>query len=532
MVADRTPISFVVPLLLSFVLQLTVAAEAVEKPVPDSGQTTGTAGKRSTVRSTEQASSTSRSGGGHSHTNSDSNQSGTGSITGRSTGHSGTGHSGIGHSGTGHSGATASARGHLGASHSSLGHTGTTGSNTSRSGASHSHVSASTASRSEAKSSPRFVSVLVRDRHGRLKRVLREESISGKSTSLTAGGGAGDRQKGGASRFHIEKRRVVIVTRDRHGRAHRTTRIEEVRVADQKEAKGSASQKADGKGKDNDDEPKEAVHVSPNFSKTYALYDQGVNARLSREYQAAISDLGRALDMVPENDHGGIPVLQLNMEYDLALAAEGKGDFDLAARYYARAVADRPNFTEASVRLATVLAKNGNYVDALKAARAGVEHSPGDPRTHAILAVIMAKMGLSAQASLERQKTATLLANPSNIHLPPEPAASQVSPNQTTQPTVPGSGGTPSHDETQEMIPTEAPMSQPQGGDTDQLGAPGTNPSPSSSPPSSPSSVKSPNGASEIDSRKGVNKSGEQQSLPSNQMLHSAPTPGQTSSQR
>src|SRR5262249_25433925 len=147
---------------------------------------------------------------------------------------------------------------------------------------------------------------------------------------------------------------------------HRTTRIEEVRVADEKENKTSVSRVEENKANNNDDEPKEAVHVSPNFSKTYALYDQGVNARLSHDYQAAISDLGRALDMVPGNDHGGVSVLQLNMEYDLAMAAEQKGDLELAARYYARALADRPNFTEASVRLSTVLAKGGRYAEALK----------------------------------------------------------------------------------------------------------------------------------------------------------------------
>ena len=108
----------------------------------------------------------------------------------------------------------------------------------------------------------------------------------------------------------------------------------------------------------------EPERLNPNFGKCYSLYDEGANARISGNYLLAISDLGHALSMVPANAHGGPSVLQLNMEYELAQSAEAQGDLPLAARYYARALSDRPNFTEAAVRLTTILARSGNYQEA------------------------------------------------------------------------------------------------------------------------------------------------------------------------
>jgi tetratricopeptide (TPR) repeat protein len=498
MVADRKAISIFVMLLLATLAQLNVAVEAVENSAHGKPSNEGQVARHSRAHHLDAAASS---------------------------------HGAAGHSGSSHARAGTSEAGRTGKNHARATASGASTGNALKS------PSEARRSNKDLGRETRFVSVLVRDRHGRLRRLVKEESISGKAASAASERGTNTGRKGGSpSRFHIEKRRVVIVTRDRHGRLHRTTRIESVRVVDQKEGQGSAAQKVEGKGQENDDEPKEVVHVSPNFSKTYALYDQGVNARLSKEYQAAISDLGRALDMVPENDHGGISVLQLNMEYDLAMAAEQKGDFSLAARYYARAVADRANFTEASVRLATVLAKSGNYAEALKAARAGVEHSPGDPRTHAVLAVILAKMGQSAQANFERQKTATLLANPSNIHLPPD-AVVPVLPNQNVEPA--GSGvhaASGPHDETQEMIPTEAPMPQTENAETEQPAArePNSNALPGAPPGGLPSALqgrssitssgKGPGSSSELEVKKTSKQNG-QAAAPANP-LPSAPTPG------
>ncbi len=136
-------------------------------------------------------------------------------------------------------------------------------------------------------------------------------------------------------------------------------------------------------GEEEQKESTEPPHEYTNYGKAYSLFDEGTNARLSGNYQLAIASLSKALDLVPDNAHGGPSVLTLNMEYELAQAAESSGDYALAARYYARAVTDRPNFVDASVRLVQCLARCGKSTEALSAARDAVEHNPNDPRAQA-----------------------------------------------------------------------------------------------------------------------------------------------------
>jgi hypothetical protein len=238
--------------------------------------------------------------------------------------------------------------------------------------------------------------------------------------------------------MHKVSKRVALMVKDRHGHLHKVYKTETVEVADvHAHAHGHGihsgiahsqndDSKDDGKVKKtarDEREPKsdgvEPERFNSSYGKAYALYDEGANARISGDYPLAISNLGRALAMVPANSHGGPSVLQLNMEYDLAQAAEAQGDMALAARYYARALSDRPNFTEAAVRLATVLAKAGNYGDALRAARSAVQRSPNDPRTHALLSVLLEKAGSSEEAKSEKQKSKALMVNIKSLDTAP-----------------------------------------------------------------------------------------------------------------
>jgi predicted Zn-dependent protease len=254
------------------------------------------------------------------------------------------------------------------------------------------------------------VAVVARDRHGHKHTVFKKVLVPVTEPIVA---------------MHKVTKRVVMMVKDRHGRLHKVFRTETIEVADV-HAHGRNSQS--GVHPQNEDdvtklrktahgdlEPKsdgtEPERLNPSYGKAYALYDEGANARISGDYPLAISNLGRALAMVPANSHGGPSVLQLNMEYDLAQAAEAQGDMALAARYYARALSDRPNFTEAAVRLATVLAKAGNYGDALRAARSAVQRSPNDPRTHAVLSVLLERAGSPDEAKTEKQKSKALMAN-------------------------------------------------------------------------------------------------------------------------
>jgi hypothetical protein len=240
---------------------------------------------------------------------------------------------------------------------------------------------------------------------------------------------------------------TVHVIRDRHGRIIRRETVVSVEkvtgphkhhVALQREEKVvTAKEKIEPQSPPENQELPSEYH---DFQKAYSLYDEGTNARLAGNYSEAVTHISRALNLVPSNAHGGPSVLVLNMEYDLAQAAEGAGDLPLAARYYARALADRPNFPEASVHLARVLALSGKLDEALRAARDGVARSPNDARTHSMLALLLTKNGQGTEASIESRKAQSLLSSGnSRSYVQPGPGSSP-SFKSNTQNSFSGSG--------------------------------------------------------------------------------------------
>jgi hypothetical protein len=226
--------------------------------------------------------------------------------------------------------------------------------------------------------------------------------------------------------------KTVHVIRDRHGRIIRRETVVTVEKVTGPHKHHGALQKEEqvvtAKEKIEPQSPPENQELPSeyhDFQKAYSLYDEGTNARLAGNYSEAVTHISRALNLVPSNAHGGPSVLVLNMEYDLAQAAEGSGDLPLAARYYARALADRPNFPEASVHLARVLALSGKLDEALRAARDGISRSPNDARVHSMLALLLTKNGQGTEASLESRKAQSLLSSGSSrTYVQPGPGSS------------------------------------------------------------------------------------------------------------
>ena len=224
----------------------------------------------------------------------------------------------------------------------------------------------------------------------------------------------------------------VHVVRDRHGRIIRRETVITVQkipgahkhheALQKEEQVVTAKEKIEPQSSPENQELPSEYH---DFQKAYSLYDEGTNAKLAGNYSEAVTHISRALNLVPGNAHGGPSVLVLNMEYDLAQAAEGSGDLSLAARYYARALADRPNFPEASVHLARVLALSGKLDEALRAARDGVFRSPNDARVHSMLALLLNKNGQGTEATIESRKAQNLLSvGSSRSYVQPGPGTS------------------------------------------------------------------------------------------------------------
>ncbi len=248
----------------------------------------------------------------------------------------------------------------------------------------------------------------------------------------------------------VETKNTVHVIRDRHGRIIRRETVVTIEKQTGSHKHHTSLQKEEqvvtAKEKVEPQSPPENQELPSeyhDFQKAYALYDEGTNARLAGNYAEAVTNISRALNLVPSNAHAGPSVLVLNMEYDLAQAAESSGDLPLAARYYARALSDRPNFPEASVHLAKVLALNGKLDEALRAARDGVSRSPNDARVHSMLALLLTKNGQSTEAVIESRKTQSLLSSGSSrTYVQPGPG-SAPSFKSTTQNSFSGNGVTP-----------------------------------------------------------------------------------------
>jgi Tetratricopeptide repeat len=327
----------------------------------------------------------------------------------------------------------------------------------------HHHAAQSTASAPEP-DQKREATTVITDKHGKRHEVVAEVTV--------------DRHGRRHKHYHEVAQETVV--RDKHGhiikRFFREVAHGHSRALQGEEAVAGAPKKEQEEVVQR--EPEELPHEYGSYSKVYALYDEATNARLAGNYKSAIASLSKALDMVPANAHGGPSLLSLNMEFELAQAAEASGNFGLSARYFARAVADRPNFTEAFVRLASVLARNGQSGEALRAARSAVEHNPNDPRAHTILSVMLGRNGLSADAKAEKIRAQNLMG--SNTRIDPVPAEPPA--NATTSPAN-QSDANDGQNSNPSTYPSNNPLSNPAGNlETGPASSPANSSIPSSAP--------------------------------------------------
>jgi hypothetical protein len=366
----------------------------------------------------------------------------------------------------------------------------------------HHHAAPSTASAAPEPDQKREPTTVITDKHGKRHEVVAEVTV--------------DRHGHRHKHYHEVAQETVV--RDKHG--HIVKRFfREVAHGHNRAFQGEESVAGASKKKEEEvvqKEPEELPHEYGSYSKVYALYDEASNARLAGNYKSAIATLSRALDMVPANAHGGPSLLSLNMEFELAQAAEASGNFGLSARYFARAVADRPNFTEAFVHLASVLARNGQSGEALRAARSAVEHNPNDPRAHTILSVMLGRNGFSADAKAEKIRAQNLMGSNTRIDaVPAEPPA-----NATTS-----SANQWDANDGQNSNPSTYPSNNPVGNPPDNLES-GPSGNPVTSPSNSPSSIQSKSPASDLPSNPLVPSRSPASSPGNSSIPSSAPEPG------
>jgi tetratricopeptide (TPR) repeat protein len=102
--------------------------------------------------------------------------------------------------------------------------------------------------------------------------------------------------------------------------------------------------------------------------------------------------------------------------------------------------------SEAQMRLAMVLAREGKQAEALTYARQAVELQPEDSRGHLVLSLLLERQGQVAEAQAEKDK-ARKLAKAAGITTPKELLESEAAPESTdasnVQPEAPDGAATP-----------------------------------------------------------------------------------------
>src|SRR5262249_14804996 len=137
---------------------------------------------------------------------------------------------------------------------------------------------------------------------------------------------------------------------------------------------------------------------SPSLGKVYALYDSGLNERLNGNNALAVARLTEARQVVEQGGPQGSD-LEEHIDYWRARALEKSGNLSEATHILSECLRLRPNFIEASMRLSIVAARKGQAGAALRYAREAVRLNGNDPRTHAILAIMLEKNGLKDEAA-------------------------------------------------------------------------------------------------------------------------------------
>lgn len=131
------------------------------------------------------------------------------------------------------------------------------------------------------------------------------------------------------------------------------------------------------------------------IGQAYHLYDQGLNEHLVGNYGTALDKLTEAsnlLDQARSHQRTGVPsTLEAMVFYEMGQTAEQGGDVRLARDSYAHCLKASPTFVEAYLRVANLLAREGNLALAENFAREGETSCPGDARLAQLVKLIETK---------------------------------------------------------------------------------------------------------------------------------------------
>ncbi|HEY9719546.1 MAG TPA: hypothetical protein V6C69_18855 [Trichormus sp.] len=166
-------------------------------------------------------------------------------------------------------------------------------------------------------------------------------------------------------------------------------------------------------------------------SKIYSLYDQGVNARLIGDYHTAVSRLAEAIEMLKESRLS--PTLETMAEFELGQAAESDNQPKVAINAYSRCVYLSPRYTDASLKLASLLLRTGQPALALVRARDAVQRNPNDASARMVLSLVLEKNGFAHDATAEHDRATQLLSGRGKVAEP----APRIESAPGTQPGVP-----------------------------------------------------------------------------------------------
>ncbi|MBC7997602.1 MAG: hypothetical protein IAF58_06655, partial [Leptolyngbya sp.] len=144
------------------------------------------------------------------------------------------------------------------------------------------------------------------------------------------------------------------------------------------------------------------------MERAYLIYDQGITDWLSGNYSQAAKQISNSYEIY-SGFHGSRDVLDPIFLFDLGQTAEAAGDLTMAKNSYQRCLRRRPDFSDACVRLSSILTRNGETALALVYARRLVDKKPQDPRAQFLLATILDRAGFSDEAKIARDNYARIL---------------------------------------------------------------------------------------------------------------------------
>ncbi|MBK7746826.1 MAG: hypothetical protein IPI39_06250 [Candidatus Obscuribacter sp.] len=139
------------------------------------------------------------------------------------------------------------------------------------------------------------------------------------------------------------------------------------------------------------------------INQAYQLYDRALSEKTAGNYGVALDKLGEAvniLDQARSHQRNNVPsTFEAHVFYELGQIAELDNDAQLARDSYVHCFKAAPNFVEAYVHLATLLAGKGDLAQALNYARDGVRLCPEDVRLKTVVQLLESKSATSPNVS-------------------------------------------------------------------------------------------------------------------------------------